>query len=289
MSASVPRHARAKDLAMMTPSTPVASPLCLDQTNTAKAAAVDASARSAWRVEHQGGVAHEARMADAAAAAAATRRATTEVPDPMTSLSTVAIAGALNSLPAALNMMRNIAMASASGTLSDADRQTLQDEYAQLSAKVVSSVGSAGAGAQAQSSTTHDDEHEDNAENTWRESSDDRRSTLTHTVEVPLQAVQQQPVERSVTTQKQTLVPDGRGPQRDPQMDLRTHELHVGADSYEPASIRQAVSRPTTPASFGRIETHSETHHTVVAHATQITQFIQVAQTEHVAPLVAIA
>jgi hypothetical protein len=289
MNACVPQDARAKDLAMMTPSIPAASPLTLDSTNTAKAAAVDASARSAWRAEHRSAVAQEARVADVAAASADTRRATTEVPDPMTSLSTVAIAGALNSLPAALNMMRNIALASASGTLSDADRQTLQDEYAQLSTKVVSSVGSANAGAQTQSSTTHDDPRQDNAENTWRESSDDRRSTLTRTVEVPVQTVQQQPVEHSVTTQKQTLVPDVHGPQRDPLVDLRTHQLHVGTDSYEPASIRQAVSHPTTPASFDRIETHAQTLHTAVAQAAQITQFVQVAQTEHVAPLVAVA
>jgi hypothetical protein len=54
-------------------------------------------------------------------------------------------------------------------------------------------------------------------------------------------------------------------------------ELHVGADSAEPASIGQAVSRQTTRA---------ETRRTVDA---QITQFIQVEQTGHVAPLVAVA
>ena len=201
----------------------------------------------------------------------------------MTSLSTVAIAGALNSLPAALNMMRNIVMASASGTLTDADRQTLQDDYAQLTAKVVASVGSAGAGAQTQSSTARDDEREDNAGNTWRESSDDARSTLTRTVETAQQTVQYQPVEHSVTTQKQTLVPDGHAAQKDPQVDMRTHELHVGTDSYEPVSVRQSMTHPTTPATFGRVETHAETQHTFVAQAAQITQFVQVAQTEHVA------
>ena len=274
---------------MMTPSTPVASPFSPASTNTAQAATVEANARSAYRIEHQAAVANETRLANLAATAAATRQATTEVPDPMTSLSTVAIVGALNSLPAALNMMRNIAMASASGTLSDADRQTLQDDYAQLTARVVSAVGSTSAGAQAQSSTTHDDEREDNAGNTWHEDSDDRRSTLTRTVEVPLQTVQQQPVERSFTTQKQTLVPDGHGPQKDPQVDFRTHELHVGTDSYEPVSVRQSFSHPTTPATFGRVETHAETQHTFVAQAAQITQFVQVAQTEHVAPLNAVA
>jgi flagellin-like hook-associated protein FlgL len=212
-----------------------------------------------------------------------------ELPDPMTSLSTVAVAGAMNSLPAALNMMRNIAMASASGTLSDADRQTLHAEYAQLTAKVVSSVGSAGAGEQARQSTAHDDAREDNAGNTRREDSDDHRTTSTRTVEAPKQTVQYLPVERTVTTQKQTLVPDGQGPQRDPRVDFRTHELHVGTDSYEPVSMRQSMTHPTTPATFGRIETHAETRHTFVAQAAQITQFVQVAQTEHIAPVVAVA
>ncbi len=274
---------------MMTPSTPGATPVSPDSTNTAKAATVEASARSEFRTQLQAAAANEERVANLTAAAAAARRATTEVPDPMASLSTLAVVGAMNSLPAALNMMRNIAMASASGTLSDADRQTLQAEYAQLNAKVVASVGSASAGAQTQSSTTRDNEREDNAENTWREDSDDRRSTLTRTVERPKQTVQYEPVERTSTTQKQTLVPDGHGPQKDPQVDFRTHELHVGTDSYEPVSIRQAMSHPTTPATFGRIETHAETQHTFVAQAAQITQFVQVAQTEHVAPLVAVA
>ncbi len=283
------REARAKDLAMLTPSIPVPTPLPIDATNTAKAARVEASARSAFRDELRVATEHEAHVANNAASVAAARQATTEVPDPMTSLSTVAIAGAMNSLPAALNMMRNIAMASASGTLTDADRQTLQTEYAQLTAKVASSVGSASAGEPSRQSTAHDDEREDNAENTWRESSDDRRTTLTQTVEVPKETVQYQPVERTSTTQKQTLVPDGHGPQRDPQVDFRTHELHVGTDSYEPVSMRQAMQHPTTPATFGRIESHAETTHTFVTQAAQITQFVQVAQTQHVAPVVAVA
>jgi flagellin-like hook-associated protein FlgL len=224
-----------------------------------------------------------------AAAAAAARHASSEVPDPMTSLSTVAVAGALNSLPAALNMIRSIAMASASGTLSEADRETLQAEYAQLNAQVVGSVGSAGASGQAQTSTAHDDERDDNAENTWREDSDDHRSTLTRTSEMPKETVQYQPMERTSTVQKQTLVADGQAAQKDPRVDFRTHELHVGADSYEPASMRQSFSHPTAPATFGRIETHAETQHTFVSHAAQITQFVQVAQTEHIAPVVAVA
>ena len=274
---------------MLTPSTPIPTPFSNDTTNTAKTARVEASARSAFRNELRVATAHEAHVANNAATMVAARQAAQQVPDPMTSLSTVAVAGAMNSLPAALNMMRNIAMASAAGSLSDADRQALQSEYAQLNAHVVSSVGSVSAGAASQQSTAHDDEREDNAENTWRESSDDHRTTLTRTVAQPRQVVQYQPVERSTTTEKQTLVQDGHGSQRDPQVDFRTHQLHVGADSYEPVSVRQAMEHPTTPETFGRLESHAETTHTFVAQAAQITQFVQVAQTEHVAPVVAVA
>ena len=274
---------------MLTPSTPIPTPFSNDATNTAKTARVEAGARAAFRDELRVATAHETHLADNAANLAAARQAAMQVPDPMTSLSTVAVAGAMNSLPAALNMMRNIAMASASGTLTEADRQTLQSEYAQLTAKVVSSVGSVSAGEQAQQSTAHDDEREDNAENTWREDSDDHRTTLTQTVEVPKQTVQYLPVERTATTRTQVLVPDGHGPQRDPQVDFRTHELHVGTDSYEPVSVRQSIEHPTTPETFGRLESHAETTHTFVAQAAQITQFVQVAQTEHIPPVVAVA
>ncbi len=265
---------------MLTPSTPVATPFSAAQTATAKTAAVEANSRADFNAQLQLAKTDEARIANLKAMATAARDAESQVPDPMTSLSTVAVAGAMNSLPAALNMMQRIAMASASGTLTDADRQTLQSEYAQLTAKVVSSVGSASASEQAQTSTTHDDERED---------SDDHRTTLTQTMEVPQETVQYQPAERTVTTQKQTLVEDGRAAQKDPRVDFRTHELHVGADSYEPASMRQSFTHPTMPETFGRIENHAETQHVFVTQAAQVTQFVQVAQTEHVAPLVAVA
>ena len=282
-------EARAKDLAMLTPSTTTATPFSIDQTATAKAAKVEVLARSAFRNDLQLATKHEAQVANNAAALAQAKAQQIEIPDPMSSLSTVAVAGAMNSLPAAINMMRSIAMASAAGTLSDADRQTLQTDYAQLTAKVVSSVGSVAASQQAQTSTAHDDEREDNAENTWRENSDDHRTTLTQTRQEPQQTVQYQPMEHTVTTQKQVLVEDGHGPQKDPRVDFRTHELHVGADSYEPVSMRQSFSHATEPATFGRIENHAETQHVFSTQAAQITQFVQVAQTEHVAPIVAVA
>ena len=273
---------------MLTPSTTTATPFSIDQTATAKTAKVEVLARSAFRSELQVATAHEHKVASDALALEQSRRQRVEIPDPMTSLSTVAVAGAMNSLPAALNMMRSIAMASAAGSLSDADRQTLQTEYAQLTAKVVSSVGSVSAGEQAETAR-RDARREDNAENTWRESSDDHRTTLTQTVEQPRETVQYQPVDHTQTVQRQTLVPDGHGPQKDPRVDFRTHELHVGADSYEPVSMRQSMSHPVEPATFGRLENHAETQHSHVAQAEQITQFVQVAQTEHVAPVVAVA
>lgn len=274
---------------MLTPSTPVATPFSIDSTNTAKAATVDANARADFRQQLQAATKNDAHLADVAATARAAREAATEIPSPMNGLSTVAVAGALSSLPAALDMMRSIALQSAAGTLTDADRQALHAEYAQLSAYAATTVGSVSASEQAQTSTSHDDEREDNAENTWRESSDDRRSTLTQTREQPRETVQYQPVERTVTTQKQTLVEAGHGPQKDPRVDFRTHELHVGTDSYEPASLRQSFSHAVEPASFGRLETHAETQHSFVAQAAQITQFVQVAQTEHIPPVVAVA
>ena len=274
---------------MLTPSTTTATPFSIDQTATAKAAKVEVLARSAFREQLQLSTKHEAQLVNNASTLAQARQQQVEVPDPMDSLSTVAVAGALNSLPAAINMMRSIAMASAAGTLSEADRQTLQSEYAQLTAKVVSSVGSVSAGEQAQLAKSRDDEREDNAENTWRESSDDHRTPLTQTTEQPRETVQYQPVEHTSTVQRQELVPDGHGPQKDPQLDFRTHELHVGADSYEPVSMRQSMSHPVQPETFGRIETHAQTQHSSVAQAAQITQFVQVAQTEHVPPVVAVA
>jgi hypothetical protein len=53
-------------------------------------------------------------------------------------------------------------------------------------------------------------------------------------------------------------------------------------------SAQQATAHPT-PETFGRIESHAETTHVFVAQAAQITQFVQVAQTEHVPPVVTVA
>ena len=68
-------------------------------------------------------------------------------------LSTVAVAGALSSIPAALGRMRDIAMAASSGTLTDADRATLQAEYADLNKQVASVVGTVSASQDTSTST----------------------------------------------------------------------------------------------------------------------------------------
>ena len=274
---------------MLTPSTPVPAPFSNASTNTAKAATVEASARAAFHDEMRLATENERHVADHAATVAAARQAAVVVPDPMSSLSTVAVAGAMNSLPAALDMMRSIALASAAGTLTDADRQALQSDYARLTSKVVGSIGGVGGGEQAQTATTGDDRRGDDAQGARHESSDDRRTTLTQTKEVPRQTVQYQPVERTTTVQRQSLALDGHAMQQDPRVDFRTHELHVGADSYEPVSMRQSMEHATTPETFGRVETHAETQHSFVTQAAQITQFVQVAQAELVPSVVTVA
>jgi flagellin-like hook-associated protein FlgL len=273
---------------MLTPSTPpVAAPISYDSTPTAKAAAVEANARADYRQQVQAATRNDAHLADVAATQRAAREAATEVPDPMTSLSTVAVAGAMSSVPAALEMMRSIALQSAAGRLSDTDRQTLHADYARLTAHVATTVGSVGA---SESQTpTRDDEREDNAGNTWRESSDDRRSTLTQTKVVAQQTVQYAPIQHTTTVQHQVLQAAGHGAPAPPRVDLRTHDLHVGTDSYEPVTVRQSVTHPVEPATAGRLETHAETQRTTAAQAAQITQFVQVAQTQHVPPVVGVA
>jgi len=273
---------------MLTPSTPpVATSLSYDSTPTAKAAAVEANARADFRQEVQAATRNDAHLADLAATRRAEREAASEVPDPMTSLSTIAVAGAMGSVPAALEMMRSIALQSAAGTLSDTDRQTLHAEYAQLTAHVATKVGSVGAGEP--QTPTRDDEREDNGGNTWRESSDDRRSTLTQTKVVARQTVQAEPIRHDVTVQHQVLVADGHGPPSAPRLDLRTHDVHVGSDSYTPVAVRQSVTHPVEPASVGRLETRAETQRSTATQAAQVTQFVQVAQTQHIPPAVGVA
>ncbi len=245
---------------MLTPSITATTPVAPDTSNTARAATVEASARAAERAQSLAADANEARVADVAAAAVAARQAATQVPDPMASLSTVAIAGALNSLPAALNMMRSIVMASASGTLTEADRQTLHSEYAQLSAQVVSSVGSVGAGAQAQTSTAQDNAGDDNAH-----ASHDQRDA--RGVAPPQAAVQ------PAVAQPPSPVPDAQAAQD-------------GTAAEAPVPDRRARRASAPPTSSADLETRTPERRTRVAQAEQITQFVHATQPEPAAPRV---
>jgi flagellin-like hook-associated protein FlgL len=264
---------------MMMLSTPHASPVsnANERANAAQSASVEASAHAAFDAERRAGAANEAKVA-ATTAQAATAHAVAAVPDVTQSLSTIAVVGALSSVPAALSLMNSIVTAAASGTLTEADLEKLQSEYAQLRLEVVSAVGSAAAGAETSSSTAHDRDKDDHADDADPETSDDRRSTVSRTVVKAAQYVQHEPVDQVVTTMKSTLVPDGNPVRKNPFVTIRTHELHVGTDSYEPVSTRQTQTRLTTPATFGRLEQHVETHHTFVAQARQITEFAQVSQ-----------
>jgi len=273
---------------MLTPSTPpVATPFSYDSTPTAKAAVVEANARAEVRQQVQAGARTDAHLADVAATQRAAREAATEVPDPMTSLSTVAVAGAMSSVPAALEMMRSIALQSAAGRLSDTDRQALHAEYAQLTAHVATTVGSVGA---SQSQTpAGDDARGDDAGNSSRQSSDDRRSMLAHAQLVSRQAVHAEPPPHAATVPHPAPAAAGHAAPPPPRVDLHIHDLHLGADSYEPVSGRQSGTHRVEPATAGRVETRAETQRSTAAQAAQITQFVQVAQTQNVPPAVGVA
>lgn len=259
---------------------PLPAVSAFDRSLANQAAMTAAAARAAAiRTDDTTAAANDAQSTSRAADVPAT------IPNVMDSLSTVAVVGAMSSLPAALNMMRDIVAASGSGTLSDADRATLASEYAQLSQQVGSVVGPVGASQQSgAASSGKDDEHD--ASNPYRETSDDDRSTLTRLSPMPMQYTMPEPVEKLVTTTSATVVPDGNEVRAIPSVVLHTNELHVGTDSYEPAATRQTQTRLSRPATLGRIEHHATTHRVLVAQVQQITQLSQVAQ---VAPLSAVA
>ena len=202
------REPRAKDLAMLTPSTPVPTPFSNDTTNTAKSARVEASARSAFRNELRVATAHEAHLADTAATVAAARQAAMQIPDPMTSLSTVAVAGAMNSLPAALEhdaqhrdgVGRRHAERrrppDAAVRVRPAHRQGRQHRRQRQRRR---------AGADSRPRTTT------SARTTPRtpgaRTATTTARTLTQTVEAPKETVQYQPVERTTTSQGRRWCP----------------------------------------------------------------------------------
>jgi hypothetical protein len=123
------------------------SPAAYGRIDALEASRVGASARAVKALEAENALQGAKATGPRAAVASA-----------MDGLSTLAVAGALASLPAALGRMRDIAMAASSGTLTDADRETLQAEYSDLNRQVASAVGSVGTGEKASSSS--DKEHE---------------------------------------------------------------------------------------------------------------------------------
>jgi len=256
---------------MLTPSTPVAAPLAPDSTPTARAAAVEANARADLRQQQQAGTRNDAHLAELAATARATREAATEVPDPMTSLSTIAVAGAMNSVPAALEMMRSIVLQSAAGTLSDTDRQTLHSEYAQLTAHVATTVGSVGAGEQAAASM-----HDQREDNTGRHGGDDRRGAPAQAKAVAREQAQHPAPEQAGTAQRPAPAPASRGPRAAPDSGLRPQQQsHAGAASNEQLPLHQPAAQAAAPATSARLDTHAGMPN---GHAAQITQFVQVGQ-----------
>jgi hypothetical protein len=148
---------RTKDHTVLTLSSAPAtsSPAAYGRGDAPEASRAAASARAVKAIE-----------ADAAAQGVRATGPRAAVASVMDGLSTVAVAGALSSLPAALGRMRDIAMVSSSGTLTDADRATLQAEYSDLNKQVASVVGSVSTGEKASSSSDkgHDQDsssHED--------------------------------------------------------------------------------------------------------------------------------
>jgi hypothetical protein len=123
------------------------SPAAYGRIDALEASRVGASARAMKAIEAENALQGAKATSPQAAVASA-----------MDGLSTLAVAGALASLPAALGRMRDIAMAASSGTLTDADRETLQAEYSDLNRQVASAVGSVGTGEKTSSSS--DKEHE---------------------------------------------------------------------------------------------------------------------------------
>jgi hypothetical protein len=275
---------------MTTLSTPAITPASNvhDSTNATQSANVAASARAAFTLaqsEESASAANTVKANDAqrTAAIAKLMQASADTPDAASMLSTLAVVNAgLGSVPATLAKMSDIAVASGSGTLSDADRSLLQSQYGQLSQQVTSAVGSLGAGAQ---TSSHHGGGDSNADSN-SQSSDDRRSTLTRIVAQAPQIVRHEPVEHLVTTTKMVQVAENTGERAMPGVVVHTHELHVGTDSYEPVAVKQTQMRLSRPATFAQVEAQTTTHRVAVAQVTQIVQMSQVAQVQQLSVFV---
>ena len=257
---------------------PVSPPY--DRSNAALAAGAVVSGRSEASV-----AARQQATVDANQQAAVTARASagidTRIPDVMRQLSAAAaLNAALGSAPATLAMMSDIAVASGSGTLSDEERQQLQEQYSQLTQQVASMVGSTSASAQSNAAS---DQQQDagGAQQQGRPSSagSDNRSTATRTDVGPSQTLQQNMTEQVVTTTHVVeTASTGDQDTPSPRVSAQTHALHVGADSYEPVTVRQMQTRSTRPATFAQVAQETTTERIRTEQVTRIAQMSQVAQ-----------
>jgi len=151
----------------MSPLSSVTATAAYARADAPEASRAAAAARAAARAAEERNAQAGDQAIGPAAAAAAVRDG----------LSTVAVVGAMGSLPAALGRMRDIALAASSGTLTDADRQTLQTEYSQLSRQVASVVGSVSGNAQATSTPDKRDDQEASSDAEGRSGTDDPGDT----------------------------------------------------------------------------------------------------------------
>ena len=258
---------------------PVSPPY--DRSNAALAAGAVVSGRSEASIAAQQQATIDQNR-QAAAAAQASSGMDTRIPDVMRQLSAAAaLNAALGSAPATLAMMSDIAVASGSGTLSDEERQQLQAQYSQLTQQVASMVGSTSASAQSNAASDQQQPDGGDAQRQGRPSSagSDNRSTATRTDVGPSQTLQQNMTEQVVTTTHVVeTATTGDQDTPSPRVSAQTHALHVGADSYEPVTVRQMQTRSTRPATLAQVAQETTTERIRTEQVTRIAQMSQVAQ-----------
>jgi len=147
----------------------------------------------------------------------------------MDGLSTVQVAGAMGSIPAALGRMRDIAMAASSDSLTDADRATLQAEYSQLSKQLASVVGSVTANEHATTTSDKGDEGSgDDASRSEDDGSPGEHAKNTHLV-------------RAKTASPASTVA----------------RAHATREPARPVAPRTASGRAASAAQFAQVQQHA--------------------------------
>ncbi len=178
------------------------------------------------------------------------------IPSMMVGLSTVAVVGAaLGSVPAALGRMRDIVVVASSGTLSDADRATLQSEYSQLSHQVSSAVGSASAGQQGSSSA---DRGDDDA--SAKNKADAGQSTASGDA-----AATSKPEAGNASATKPGIVPTDAAPPRLAASRGATGATPAGHAAAAPARAAQVHTKTSRPEAIAQFQQHLSTHKALVS------------------------